>query len=53
MEEYREKWMELCEQAANEQDSEKLMQLIVQINQLLDAKERRLRNNPPASKAGE
>lgn len=43
----REEWMELCEQAAEEQDSAKLMQLIVRINQLLEAKERRLKGNPP------
>jgi hypothetical protein len=48
MRENREKWMELCEQAATEQDPEKLMELISQINRLLEAKERRLRANPPA-----
>jgi hypothetical protein len=32
MRENREKWMELCEQAATEQDPEKLMELISQIN---------------------
>jgi hypothetical protein len=53
MEENREKWMELCAQAANEQDPEKLMELIVQINQLLEAKEHRLKNHPPTPKAGE
>ena len=42
MRENREKWMELCAQAANEQDSEKLMVLIKQITALLDAKEKRL-----------
>jgi hypothetical protein len=49
MEENREKWMELCAQAAREQDPEKLMELIAQINQLLEAKERRLKGNPPAT----
>ncbi len=49
MEENREKWMELCARAAQEQDPEKLMELIAQINQLLDAKERRLKGSPPAS----
>jgi len=44
MEENRQKWMELCAQAAQEQDHEKLMELIAQINQLLDAKEHRLRD---------
>lgn len=48
MKEHREEWMELCEQAAEEQDSAKLMELIVRINQLLEAKERRLKSNPAA-----
>jgi uncharacterized membrane protein YdfJ with MMPL/SSD domain len=38
----REKWMELCAQAANEQDSQKLMALIKQITALLDTKQGRL-----------
>ena len=41
--------MELCEQAATEQDPEKLMELISQINRLLEAKERRLKGNPSAT----
>ena len=49
----REKWMQLCEQAANEQDPEKLMELITEINRLLDAKEQRLKGNPsPPGPAG-
>jgi hypothetical protein len=36
-----EKWMELCAQAANEQDSRRLMALIRQISALLDAKQQR------------
>ena len=39
MRENREKWVELCAQAANEQDSQKLMALIKQITTLLDAKQ--------------
>ena len=42
MRENREKWMELCAQAAKEQDSQKLMALIKQIAALLDAKQERL-----------
>jgi hypothetical protein len=42
MRENTEKWMELCAQAANEQDSQKLMALIKQITTLLDAKQERL-----------
>ena len=41
--EKKEIWMQLCEQAAVEQDPDKLMDLIKQINQLLDEKERRLK----------
>jgi hypothetical protein len=40
----KEIWMHLCEQAAVEQDPDKLMDLIKQINQLLEEKERRLKN---------
>ena len=39
MRENTEKWMELCAQAATEQDSRKLMALIDQITALLDAKQ--------------
>jgi hypothetical protein len=42
MRENTEKWMELCAQAANEQDSQKLMGLIKQITALLAAKQERL-----------
>jgi len=41
MRENKEKWMELW-QAANEQDSQKLMELVKQITALLDAKQERL-----------
>ena len=45
-------WQRLCAQAAVEQDADKLMELIYQINQLLLEKEERLkasrsRNNVP------
>ena len=43
--EKREIWMHLCEQAAVEQDPDKLMDLIKQINQLLEEKELRLKGN--------
>jgi hypothetical protein len=46
MKENREKWMKLCEQAANEQDPEKLMELVTEINRLLEEKEQRLKRNP-------
>lgn len=60
--EKKEIWMHLCEQAAVEQDPGKLMELIKQINQLLEEKERRLKGNAqqnersgqnPADKTGE
>jgi hypothetical protein len=40
--EAKEHWMHLCELAALEQDPEKLMQLVVEINRLLEEKEQRL-----------
>jgi hypothetical protein len=43
--------MQLSEEAANEQCSEKLMGLIVEINLLFEAKERRLRSNPTATES--
>jgi hypothetical protein len=39
----RERWRELCEQAANEQDSKKLAVLIEEINRLLHEKDLRLK----------
>jgi hypothetical protein len=43
--ENREQWMRLCEQAAEEQDPEKLMALVNEINRLLDEKHNRLTTN--------
>jgi hypothetical protein len=42
MQENKQKWMELCEQAADEQDLKKLAALILQITFVLEAKELRL-----------
>jgi len=39
----KERWMELCELAAKEQDPVKLMALVAEINHILEAKEQRLR----------
>jgi len=39
----KEQWMELCEQAAREQDHHELMGLVHKIDRLLAAKEVRLR----------
>jgi hypothetical protein len=35
-------WKELCAQAAIEQDSQKLLELVKEINRLLDEKQERL-----------
>jgi hypothetical protein len=40
--ETRERWQHLCELAADEQDPEKLLELVKEINRLLEAKEARL-----------
>ena len=47
MKENTERWMQLCAQAAVEQDPEKLMALVNEINDLLEKKERRLGILPP------
>jgi hypothetical protein len=38
-------WQKLCQQAATEQDPEKLLDLVKRINCLLEQKERRLLEN--------
>lgn len=38
----RERWMDLCELAAKEQDPDKLLHLVQQINQMLEEKQNRL-----------
>jgi hypothetical protein len=53
----KEQWFELCEQAANEEDSAKLYALVQEINRLLEEKRLRLnrhgdaKRNPPSSPA--
>ena len=44
-------WKKLCAQAAEEQDSEKLLELVKEINRLLEEKEARLKaaQKPPES----
>jgi hypothetical protein len=49
----RERWMELAELAANEQDPDKLMELISEIEDLLEEKQKRLNKIPPAPKPSE
>ena len=41
----KERWQELCAQAANEQDPDKLLELVKEINELLNEKEARLNEN--------
>lgn len=48
-----EKWIELCAQAADEQDPQKLAVLILEINCMLEAKERRLLKAAQPSPIGE
>jgi hypothetical protein len=45
----KEHWRQLCEQAAMEQDPDKLLELVSEINRLLEAKERRLAARQPKS----
>ena len=47
MQEKTERWFQLCAQAAVEQDPKKLLELVQEINDLLEAKERRLGVLPP------
>jgi hypothetical protein len=46
MQENSEEWMQLCEQAASEQDPEQLVKLVEQISVLIEAREQRLREGP-------
>ena len=44
--EKRERWMEMCEQVANEQDPDKVLELAKKINAMLEEKEKRLGVRP-------
>jgi hypothetical protein len=46
MRENEERWKQLCAQAAQEQDPKKRVELITEINRLLEAKRKRLRETP-------
>ena len=46
-----ERWKELCELASKEQDSKKLHELIREINDLLEAKQKRLDNKAQSEKS--
>ena len=43
MYEQKERWMELCERASQEQDPTKLMKLVEEINRLLEQREKKLK----------
>ena len=45
MQDEQELWLKLCQQAANEQDTDKFMALIHEINVLLTKKEQRLKQD--------
>jgi hypothetical protein len=47
----KERWEELCELAANEQDHEKLLELVQEINRLMEAKQKRLRGDSPSQES--
>ena len=40
----KERWMQLCEQAAVEQDPRKLLELVAEINRVLEKREDRLKD---------
>ena len=46
--EKKERWMELCERAAAEQDPIKFLELIAEVNHLLMEKEARLLKGQPS-----
>jgi hypothetical protein len=50
--ENKERWKLLCEQAAVEKDPVKLHALIKEINDLLEAKEARLKGSAPSDRSG-
>jgi hypothetical protein len=55
MQAQKERWQQLCERVAVEQDSEKFTQLVDELNTLLEEKERRLdeqRHAESASRQG-
>jgi hypothetical protein len=53
MQNNRERWMELAELAANEQDPQKMLELVREINDLLEQKQNRLNHLPPKPKPSE
>jgi len=50
--ETKQRWEQLCEQAAVEQDPEKFFELIREINRLLEERRTGLENNKPVNAVG-
>lgn len=50
--ETKQRWEQLCEQAAVEQDPEKFFELIKEINRLLEERRTGLENSKPVNAAG-
>jgi malate synthase len=50
--ETKQRWEQLCEQAAVEQDREKFFELIREINRLLEERRMHLDNKKPMTAAG-
>jgi hypothetical protein len=46
VEKHTERWKELAEQAAKEKDPKRMLELVHEVNELLEQKERRLRGIP-------
>ena len=51
--ETKERWIQLCEQAASEQDSQKLIKLIDEIFRLLEEKRSRVSKKEADEKGGD
>lgn len=51
--ETRERWQHLCARAADEQDPQKLLELVKEINRLLEEKEQRLATQPVKANAAD
>ena len=47
---HKERWQELCELAAKEQDPQKLLDLMKEIDRLLEIKLNRLKGIPPSQR---
>ena len=52
MHDKKERWLQLCEQAAVEQDPERLLKLVDEISRMLDEKNRRLQQSSRPESTG-